>query len=164
MKELNQKLLYQVVESNRNIIDEFRKVKILITREDGVAVYSDAQMIKNDHSTGVLVTGLWSAANALSDVLDMEKDKNYISFGVSSQGIHLLPLNLSEKPYVFCVLYDDIVNPSKLKFKCRLLNLAIESNYSKKDCDIDKVDKGKRRTKALFKNITDEEIDNLFTL
>ena len=164
MKEINQNILHDVVNKNLSILDEFKNISLLMTRGDGVLLWSDETVDKKNHTLGALVTGVWSAANALTDLFDAENINNNLTYGGSSDGIHILPITLSGKRYTFSIIYKKINNPSKLKLKFRLLKQTIEDLYEEKALKSEIIDDGKERTKALFNNITDEEIDNLFTI
>lgn len=164
MKEINQKILHEVITDNVENLKEFSGISLLITRGDGVVLWADKSVDKKNHSLGALITGVWSAAKALTDILDAENINSNLSYGGSSDGLHILPITLNEKRYAFSVIYKKVNNPSKLKLKFRLLKQTIEDEYEEKNQMSEIIDSGKERTKALFNNITDEEIDNLFTI
>ena len=164
MKEINQKLLQDVINKNLNILKEFEDISLVMTRGDGVVLWADANVDKKNHSLGALITGLWSSAKALTDIFKAENINNNLTYGGSSDGIHITPITLSGKRYAFSVIYKNVANPSKLKLKFRLLKQTIEDSYEEKNQYHEIVDEGKERTKMLFNNITDEEIDNLFTI
>jgi hypothetical protein len=164
LKEINQKILHEVITDNLEILKEFSEISMLISRGDGVVLWADKSVDKKNHSLGALITGVWSAAKALTDILDAENINSNLSYGGSSDGLHILPITLNGKRYALSVIYKKVNNPSKLKLKFRLLKQAIEDEYEEKNEMSEIIDSGKERTKALFNNITDEEIDNLFTI
>ena len=164
MKEINQKILHDVINSNLRILEDFKEISLFITRGDGVVLWANDNVDKKNHSLGALITGVWSSAKALTDIFETENINNNLSYGGSSDGIHITPITLSGKRYAFSVIYKKVNNPSKLKLKFRLLKQTIEDLYDEKNQHYLLIDEGKEKTKTLFNNITDEEIDNLFTI
>ena len=164
LKEANQKVLSEVILNRMDSVSEFNNLTVMITRGDGVTLWANSDSAKKDHSLGALITGLWSSAKALTDIFDAENINNHLTYGGSSDGVHILPMTLSGKPYAFSVIFKDVLNPSKLKLKFRLFKTLIENDYEEKISFAETIDTGKEKTKNLFNNITDEEIDNLFAL
>ena len=164
MKEVNQKALDKLITKNITILSEFNDLSVLLTRNDGVILWANKSGDRKNHTLGALITGAWTATRALTEEIGAENINNTLTFGGSSDGIHVLPITLSGKRFAFSVLYKKVNNPAKLKLKFRLLKQIIEDEYDEKSKLSELVDDGKEKTKALFNNITDEEIDNLFTL
>ena len=69
MKEINQHLLSEIINKNIPVLNGFDDLTILITRNDGVVLWSQDEKAKHNHSLGALISGLWSSAKALTDIL-----------------------------------------------------------------------------------------------
>lgn len=164
MREINYEVLSKSILNNLEILKEFGETTLVITRADGVVLWTNNKDQETDHSLGALISGLWSSAKAVTDIFQAENINNFLTYGGSSDGIHILPIILGGKRFAFSAIYKKVLNPSKLKLKFRLLNKLIEEEYEEKATFVETVDVGKEKTKTLFNNITDEEIDNLFTL
>ena len=164
MKEVNQKTLNEIINNNLHVLSEFEDISTLLTRNDGVILWAGKNIDRKNHSLGALITGVWTAAKALTDTVGAENINNVLTYGGSSDGVHILPITLAGKRFAFSVLYKKVNNPSKLKLKFRLFKQLIEDSYEEKNHLTEMIDDGKEKTKALFNNITDEEIDNLFAL
>ena len=166
MKEINQKLLDKIIKKQISVLGNDFESSIMIVRNDGVSLWSNDKNWKMEekHSLGALVAGLWSSGSALVDTITSNGINSQLSMGNSSDGLYLLPISLEGRRYAFTILYKSSKNPSKLKFKFRLVKKLIEDSYFEESLENDKVEEGKNKTKMLFNNITDEEIDNLFLL
>ena len=166
MKEINHNLLQDVATANLEILRLFKNLSLMITRNDGVVIWEKANFsVNKDSSIGALTAGLWSASNAIGKAFDISEIGNGgLSYGGACSGIILLPINLNGDVYAFVLAYKNTLNPSKLKHQFRLMSKHIEYSYNDKVNHELLVCSGKEKTKVLFKNITDEEIDNLFTL
>ncbi len=134
--------------------------KIIIIRADGINIYSSFDNQFEASSVGALVSGLWQAAESISSFL---KNKNEfldfrLGFDTSSDGLYVLPFPVLDSTYYICAIYGDAENPGKLKRNIRLLKNNLETYLSEFSLDVEK-----NREGYLFKNISDIEIDKLFS-
>ena len=137
--------------------------RLFVTREDGITIYDS---IQNNTTTSVaaLVSGVWQASEALmglvykqSDVMDFR-----LGFDTSSQGIFLFPFSLSGKRYFLGAIYNDCLNPGQLKRQIALVKEEMERLFINEP--IPKKSVVSKRQDFLFQDISDEEIDRLFSL
>lgn len=134
-----------------------------ILREDGINLYrSDDQQ---SQSIDALMAGVWQAAQTVSQE-DVEANPNFrLSFENSSQGFFIYPLKVDEFRLFLGVVYKKVLNPGKLKNEFRLFKEYLEQNYK-----LEKIEsmetasvKVEQQGQKLFSNISDDEIDNLFS-
>jgi hypothetical protein len=137
--------------------------RLFVTREDGITIYDS---IQNNTTTSVaaLVSGVWQASEALmglvykqSDVMDFR-----LGFDTSSQGIFLFPFSLSGKRYFLGAIYNDCLNPGQLKRQIALIKEEMERLFINEP--IPKKSVVSKRQDFLFQDISDAEIDRLFSL
>jgi hypothetical protein len=137
--------------------------RLFVTREDGITVYDSVQD-QTTTSVSALVSGVWQASEALmgivyqnSDVMDFR-----LGFDTSSQGIYLFPFSHSGKRYFLGAIYNDCLNPGQLKRKMALIKeemdrlFEVQENLRPAKAKIERVG-------FLFQDISDEEIDRLFS-
>lgn len=141
------------------------KARLFVTREDGIAIYDSVQ----DHtstSVSALVSGVWQASEALIGIAQPKHDmmEFRLGFDTSSQGIYLFPLNLSGKKYFLGAIYQDCVNPGFLKRQIALIKEEVDKHFQlNTSTEIKKTTSVQNREGFLFKDISDEEIDRLFS-
>jgi hypothetical protein len=138
--------------------------RTILVRADGIVVYSSKDIIQEAASIGALVGGVWQAAEALNKQISPEKDiKEYrFSFDQSDSGLYIVPVALDERVYYMSTLYRETFNPALLKRNFRVLKNELEK-YLKDNFNQSQTEESiVSRDKFLFRNITDEEIDNLF--
>ena len=137
--------------------------RLFVTREDGITIYDS---IQNNTTTSVaaLVSGVWQASEALmglvykqNDVMDFR-----LGFDTSSQGIFLFPFSLSGKRYFLGAIYNDCLNPGQLKRQIALIKEEMERLFINEP--IPKKSVVSKRQDFLFQDISDAEIDRLFSL
>jgi hypothetical protein len=137
--------------------------RLFVTREDGITIYDS---IQNNTTTSVaaLVSGVWQASEALmglvykqNDVMDFR-----LGFDTSSQGIFLFPFSLSGKRYFLGAIYNDCLNPGQLKRHIALIKEEMERLFINEP--IPKKIVISKRQDFLFQDISDAEIDRLFSL
>ena len=112
-----------------------------------------------------MIGGLWQAAKALSLFIPGERRKEDVfrlSLDASSKGVFVFPLSLNGEDYSIALIFNDTVNPSLLKNKLRLLK-----NYLK-DCEKELIVEEEKKSgdlgQRLFQDITEEEMDALFSI
>ncbi|MBL7665458.1 MAG: hypothetical protein JNM93_10030 [Bacteriovoracaceae bacterium] len=139
----------------------FREEKIFITRRDGHLLFTN-QKNMDAHSAGALISGVWQAAHALGHYIPGFKMDDYyrLSFDTSSKGLYIFPFLVQKDDYYFGITYSGKVNPGQLKMQVQNLASKLETfaqNNMKKF-------KTKDREGFLFKEITDAEMDRLFSI
>ena len=144
------------------IENDFHKLanKTAVVRNDGIVLYSNSDNFSESSSIGALVGGLWQAAQSLSSIVSDKSDvlDFRLSFDTSNQGIYILPFNINKKDFYICAIYDDVNNPALLKRHLRNLKDNL-SDYLLECCS----QNDDIKQDFLFDNITDEEMNNLFS-
>ena len=84
-------------------------------------------------------------------------------FDTSSQGIYLFPLNVAGKRYFLGAIYQDCLNPGQLKRQVALIKDEMDKIFSSESASVAKKTITTNREGFLFKDISDEEIDRLFS-
>ena len=162
MKSLN------VAEKIKGVLDA-RKVKIkarlFVTREDGITVYDSVQD-KTTTSVAALVSGVWQASEALMGMVQQGQDamEFRLGFDSSSQGIYLFPFSLSGKRYFLGAIYSDCLNPGQLKRQVALVKEEFDRTFGDEPVPQKVASKAPRREGFLFQDISDDEIDRLFSV
>ena len=137
--------------------------RLFVTREDGITIYDSVQ---NNTTTSVaaLVSGVWQASEALMGLVHKQNDimEFRLGFDTSSQGIYLFPFMLSGKKYFLGAIYNDCLNPGLLKRQVTLVKEEMERLFANEP--LPKKNIGSLRQGYLFQDISDAEIDRLFSL
>ena len=142
--------------------NDYQKIsdRIIVLRSDGIKVYSNFENDTEAASIGALVSGLWQAAETLASMDNNKKD--YLDFRLgfdsSSDGLYVLPLTVLGSTYYICAIYKDASNPAKMKRHLRLLKDNLEVYLSELSLDNEE-----NRNGYLFSEISDDEMDNLFS-
>jgi hypothetical protein len=158
MKTLN------VVEKIKTILEPKRqsiKARLFVTREDGITVYDSVQD-KTTTSVSALVSGVWQASEALMGLVHPDQDvlEFRLGFDTSSQGVYLFPFVISEKRYFLGAIYNRCLNPGQLKRQVAIVKEEMDSFFEKQPTP---KQKSQNREGFLFQDISDEEIDRLFS-
>ena len=148
--------------STSTILQEFNSCNLFFVRHDGIILYSTDKNSSDleQSSIGALLGGVWQAAEALTSFLPNNHDEVFrFSFDTSSKGIYILPVEFDGKKYYLSVTYFEQINPGYLKTLIRKLAQKLklylrELNHRLRES---------HDSKFLFKDITDDEMDNLFT-
>lgn len=139
------------------------KARLFVTRDDGITIYDS---IQDNTTTAVaaLVSGLWQASEALMNLVHKEDDVlNFrLGFDTSSRGIFLFPFDMSEKRYFLGAIYSDCINPGQLKRQIALIKEEMDRLFESGSPI--KKNVVSTREGYLFTDISDEEIDRLFSL
>ncbi len=156
--------LHSVIK-NFSHLDVFLKSSLYLVRRDGLVLYSSGSERKEEtQSIGALLGGLWQAAEALSGFVPdakLDREPFRLSFDSSSKGIFVLPLVLGKEDYFISVIFNETINPAPLKNKLRSLKNHLKEFEEK---IILKENKPNFESdNYLFQNITDEEMDNIFS-
>lgn len=149
---------------NINVFFDNNQIKKSLTlsfvREDGIILYSSFPNEIEAKSIGALVGGVWQAARSLAsfasdqDVIDFR-----LSFDTSSDGVAIYPIEHDDQYYFLCGIYKDELNPAVTKQKLRILQGKL-SEYLSENLEQSSVE----RDGFLFDEISDEEMDSLFTV
>ena len=142
------------------------QARIFLTREDGIMVH-DSQTDHTSQSVCALVSGVWQASEALMGLTGPEQDimEFRFSFDTSSQGVYLFPLRIQGKKYFIGAIYNNCLNPGWLKRQITILKNKIN--------EVDLADEFNSKITAtiqndrqgyLFNNISDDEMDRLFSI
>ena len=139
------------------------KARLFVTREDGIAIYDSVQ---NETTTSVsaLVSGVWQASEALMGLAHPAQDvmEFRLGFDTSSQGIYLFPFAYSGKRYFLGAIYKNCVNPGQLKRQVAMIKEEMDRLFESEPVQVKKTMAA--REGYLFQDISDEEIDRLFSM
>ena len=150
------KVVKQFLEEND---DHKLSEKLVVIRQDGISIYSNIENELEAASVGALIGGVWQAAQALSELTKKGLDHTHyrLGFDTSSDGLYILPLTIMNDTYYLGGIYTDTNNPAKLKQNMKLLKNNLElflSEFSIKE---------EKKSGFLFQDISDDEMDNLFS-
>lgn len=161
MKQLN------VSEKIKHVLDPKKpgiKARLFVTREDGITIYDSVQ---NETTTSVsaLVSGVWQASEALMGLAHPNQDvmEFRLAFDTSSQGIYLFPFNLSGKRFFLGAIYKDCLNPGQLKRQVAQIREEMDRLFHEENVQVKTVNAPERKG-YLFTDISDEEMDRLFSV
>lgn len=139
------------------------KARLFVTREDGITIYDSVQ---NNTTTSVaaLVSGVWQASEALMNLVYKQNEVMdfRLGFDTSSQGIYLFPFSLSGKRYFLGAIYSDCLNPGQLKRQIAMIKEEMERIFEAEPLPQKTI--MSTRSGYLFQDISDAEIDRLFSL
>lgn len=140
---------------------------VSVVRNDGIVIYSNEEDALIANSMGALASGLWQAATSMINYIGEIDDKEYrLSFDTSSSGVFVLPIELNNTRCYLVAVYQDALNPAKLKNQLKnlmfLLEMYIRDETISVSRDTHEIEENEGREGYLFKEISDEEIDRLF--
>jgi len=122
-----------------------------------------------------LLGGVWQASKALSDFIPQTQESKQaehsfgeefrLSFDTSSKGVYIVPLKILDEELFLGLIYFDEVNPGSIKSKTRELALKLSESLETqiKSQNTHKSVEGKKINDFLFDDITDAEMDHLFS-
>lgn len=147
----------------KNIIDPKLKTinaRLFVSRNDGISIYDSVQD-ETTSSVSALVSGVWQASEALMGLVGKIDDlfEYRLGFDTSSEGIYLFSFDIGGRNYCCGAIYKDCLNPGLLKRQVMMLKADLEKLHVPKLKEDSHIREG-----FLFSEITDEEMDNLFTL
>lgn len=138
--------------------------RLFVTREDGITIYDSVQ---NNTTTSVaaLVSGVWQASEALMGLVNNQNDalEFRLGFDTSSQGLFLFPFSLLGKRYFLGSIYNECLNPGQLKRQVAMIKEEMERLFVSVPAP-GKLKLSSIRQGYLFQDISDAEIDRLFSL
>ena len=162
MKQMN------VTERMKLILEPKRaqvKARLFVTREDGITIYDTVQD-PTTTSVSALVSGVWQASEALMGLAHPKQDvmEFRLGFDTSSQGIYLFPFTLSGKRYFLGAIYNPCLNPGQLKRQVAMIKEEMDRLFQDAQAPQLKKNTTNGREGFLFTEISDEEIDRLFSV
>ena len=109
-------------------------------------------------SLGALLAGVWQASEALKDFMsdEQEKDDRKLNFQHAHSGYLLLPPSEKNPKIIFAFIFENQTNPGKIK------HIAGKIRDHFNSIEILKKENGEKE-EFLFKNITEDEVDKLFS-
>ncbi len=113
---------------------------------------------KELQSLGALLAGVWQASEALKDFMSEEDSREdlKLNFQNAHSGYLLLPPTQKNPRIVFAFVFEKQTNPGKIK------HLAGKIRDHFDEIEIMNLDTGKEE-ELLFKDITEDEVDKLFS-
>lgn len=137
--------------------------RLFVTREDGITIYDTVQD-NTTTSVAALVSGVWQASEALMNLVYNQNEilTFRLGFDTSSHGIFLIPFALDDKRFFLGAIYQDCLNPGQLKRQIAMIKEEMDRLYESGPKIRKNVVSG--REGYLFQDISDEEIDRLFSL
>lgn len=135
----------------------FKNSHVYIFADDGrvIAMFGSEKNDIDIHSTGALMAGAWQASIALNGSGGLSKDQTLV-LGDTNSGFLIIPFNKNMKMNLG-IVYSEYANPGKLKMKARLLREFFSNNIKLE------IKEKINKQNYLFKNITDAELDKLFS-
>jgi hypothetical protein len=139
--------------------------RLFVTRDDGITIYDSVQN-QTTTSVAALVSGVWQASEALMGLVNKDSDvlEFRMGFDTASQGIFLVPLQISGKRYFLGAIYTGQMNPGQLKRRVAMLKEEFALAFATSVMVKPRMLRASREAREgfLFKDISDEEIDRLF--
>lgn len=137
------------------------KQSLFLCRNDGVILYKKHLHQFDQETASALLSGIWQAASALTDLLpdnttQKKNDFFRLSFDTSSKGIYLLPSQIHGKECFWGMIFDEEINPALIKSRLRELASRLE-NFLETSKNTNHSTKGHP-----FSELSDEEIDKAF--
>jgi hypothetical protein len=151
----------QILESKKEGV----RARLFATREDGITIYDSVQN-QTTASVSALVSGVWQASEALM-LLAQPTDNVMefrLAFDTSSQGMFLFPFSYEEKRYFLGAIYQDCINPGQLKRQIAMIKEEMDSFFQQEPKTIKSKSNSSERKGFLFQDISDAEIDRLFSV
>ena len=146
---------------NKGLADWPSLKALFVLRHDGQVLYRYPEL-KEDMSMGALVGGAWQAAVTLSRFIDehIREEHFRLSFDTSDTGVYVLPVGYLQESLYIGLLYKEELNPAQLKNSLRILRNNLKSYLGELSVSVSPQNLHKKR---LFENITDEEMNQLFS-
>ncbi len=140
------------------------RARLFVTREDGITIFDSVQD-QTTTSVAALVSGLWQASEALMGLAHPDQDiMNFrLGFDTSSQGIFLFPFVLDGKRFFLGAIYKDCVNPGQLKRQVAMIKEEMDRLFGAETEVYVPRTLVTGREGFLFQDISDEEMDRLFS-
>lgn len=133
---------------------------LILARQDGVVVFEQDQQIdeRSKQTLGALMAGAWQAAQAMADLFPTDENRFFrLGFDTSDSGIYILPIDANTERYYLGLFFRNEINPALLKNKLRTVSQQVVEELSIYFAARKSIDK------PLFENISDEEIEKIFS-
>ena len=151
---------------------------LALVRKDGM-IYVSTLSEKSSfyYSLGALAGGLWQAAVSLIKSSSLKgKNDLRLHFESTSEGFIILPLIKNEDELYLCCVYEDMLNPAKLRRQVIMLQQELQEQFNQEKSSPSKIKNQQKEnsriiskrssnvtnSSLLFENITDKEMDDLF--
>ena len=143
-------------------ITHLKDSSLFLCRSDGVPLYVKNELSSefDSSSVGALLGGVWQAARAMASFIPNTNDEDVfrLSFDTSNKGIYIVPIRLGDDEVYLGMIYFNEINPGMIKSKLREMSWRFSEFWSMTEFgSLEKIDN------TLFNNITDEEMENLFS-
>lgn len=137
------------------------KLSIIISRSDGIILSSLNVDSSKAQSIAALSAGVWQASEAVSlaQGASLSGDPS-LSFASSDTGFYICPISMKNEQIYLCAMYSNVINPAVLKHKLKLVKKEFENLFSQV---VNTRNENNERDNFLFEEISDEEVDQLFT-
>ncbi len=150
-----------------DVDEKLNKYSFFLIRQDGVILYQNKKSKSADaHSIGALLSGVWQASHALTSFLPDSKKSTEIdfrlSFDTSSEGIYIVPVDIKIEKFFLGLIYSNEVNPGQVKAKIRDMGLSLSEFLLMEKIETKK-NSATKKNELLFDDITDAEMDRLFS-
>jgi hypothetical protein len=160
---------------------DLQNLSIFFGRADGVLLFTQNKHLLNEQESamGVLLASAWQASAAMAAFFPGTAEKEFrYSYATSNQGIYLLPFPWQGEAYFMAAVYQAQDNPGAVKLLLRTTAQKLREFLDSLDmiADATRDVKAKPKAKApspkaaarsaekrLFSNISDEEINQLFS-
>ncbi len=140
-------------------IDLLESISILALSVEGQVLGHLGKKLSHNkmQSMGALLVGLWQASDTLTDLIENKDDEDLkLSFQSSSSGYYLLSPGHNNPKVFWAFIFEGVINPGKIKvLSQKLRDHMDEVVYLSGNAGNESVE--------LFNNVTDEEMDKLFS-
>ena len=140
---------------------------IFFCRYDGVPIFfhNNIGLSEDEATIGALLGGAWQAAESLSRFIpNSDESKEFrFSFDTASQGVYAIPININKCDYFLGMIYKNNISPGKIKSKLRLLLNKLNKEFPTSCRDAFNTERSDKKGEYLFKDISDLEMDKLFS-
>jgi hypothetical protein len=175
----------QIFFSQKIEVDLLNFAKCLILRRDGIIIFSSDKSKNDWQSFAGVVGGVWQGLSVLAPLINWQGNLEQVVLDLDlnnsrSNGILLAPINIKGQELVSVFLYSEIINKGKIIYRIKKcvhqltnylnqnlnLNLSLNQNQNQNQNKSEKDSFRKtssNKVPPLFINITDNEIDQLFS-
>lgn len=154
----------------KNYIEEFRLDKriddaeIYLTDLDGYMIYTSKRNV--DQSLIALIAGVYQGSKKMLEFLSDDHEIPTLSLGNSGSSIFVKSFSVGKKELLLSAVLKDVDFQSRYKMYLNLLSDELMENYPTTDSENEitkQSSETKQNNKFLFDDISDEEVDHLFT-
>lgn len=144
----------------KKIVKKFGDSQLFFLRKDGVLLFTNRDPA-DAQSISALMGGIWQAAAAVSDFIPhFKKEEVYrLTFDTSSKGVYILPVEIFNGEFYLGAIYYNKTNPAVVKHELREIHRLLLEEMA----PLSTKASGKTDSKFLFKDISDDEINSIFS-